>query len=97
MTEIDARIVNEFVAGNDVPDIAARYAVPEAYVDRVIEETSLTKPKRDWSLNNWGPRLLYCLLAGTVINLTTGIYALGTAITVVLFVLVTAVVAARRH
>jgi hypothetical protein len=36
----DQRMVEEFVAGADVPDIAARYAVPEAYVDRLVEEVS---------------------------------------------------------
>jgi hypothetical protein len=93
----DQRMVEEFVAGADVPDIAARYAVPEAYVDRLVEEASYTKPKRrDWSVNNWGNRLAYSVLAGMVVNLATGIYALGTTVAVVLFVLTTAIVAARR-
>lgn len=96
-TEMNARIVNEFVGGTDVPDIAARYAVPEAYVDRVIEETSLAKPKRrDWSWNNWGNRLAYSILAGLAVNVVTGIYALGTTVTIILFVVTTAIVAARR-
>lgn len=98
MEDRDARIVEEFVAGAEVQDIAARYAVPEAYVDRVIEQTSLTKPKRhDWSLNNWGNRLAYCLLAGMVVNLTTHLYALGIVVVVVLFVLTTAIAATRRR
>jgi tetrahydromethanopterin S-methyltransferase subunit B len=99
MTDIDGRILGEFVAGADVPDIAQRYAVPEAYVDRVIEETSLVKPKRrfDASLNPWPNRLFYSLVAGTVINFATGIYALGTAIAVVLFVLTTAIVVTARR
>jgi hypothetical protein len=94
----DQRMVEEFVAGADVPDIAARYAVPEAYVDRLVEEASYTTPKRrDWSINNWGNRLVYSLLAGMVVNLSTGIYALGTTIAVVLFVLTSAIVATRRR
>jgi hypothetical protein len=56
------------------------------------------KPRRrlDWSLNSWGARLVYCLLAGTAINLATGVNTLGTVIAVVLFVLTTAVVHIRR-
>ena len=46
-TSTDQRMVEEFMAGTDVPTIAARYAVPEEYVDRVIEQASYTKPKRD--------------------------------------------------
>lgn len=93
----DQRMVEEFVAGREVPDIAARYNVTEAYVDRVVEETSYAKPKRrDWSPTNWGNRLAYSILAGMAVNLATGIYALGTVIAVVLFVLTTAIVAARR-
>lgn len=97
MTDIDGRIVGEFVAGADVPDIAQRYAVPEAYVDRVIEETSLTKRKHGWSFNSLGNRVVYSVLAGLVVNLATGIYLLGTVITVVLFVLTSAIVGIRRR
>ena len=53
----DQRMVEEFMAGADVAAIAARYAVPEEYVDRVIEETHLNKrPKRSWSLALAGNR-----------------------------------------
>jgi hypothetical protein len=93
----DQRMVEEFVAGTDVPTIAARYAVPEEYVDRVVEEATYTKPKRwDWSLNRWGNRAAYSIAAGFVVNLATGVYALGTVVAVVLFVLTTAVVVTRR-
>lgn len=96
--DIDERIVNEFAAGREVPEIAARYNVPEAYVDRVIEEIHADKPAKrwTWSWTNWGNRIVYCLLAGAVVNWTTGVYALGTVIAVVLFVLVTAILAVRR-
>lgn len=88
----------EFADGRDVPEIAARYDVPEAYVDRIIEQATLRKPKRwSWSWNSWGNRLLYSVLAGLVVNLVTGIYALGTVTAVVLFVLTSAVVAVRRR
>lgn len=102
MTETDARIVNEFVAGSDVPTIAAHHAVSEEYVDHLIDQTHLdkkivVKAKRDWSLNQWANRLMYSILAGIVINLTTGIYVLGTVVAVVLFVLTTAIVTARRR
>ena len=94
-------MINEFVAGADVPTIAARYSVSEEYVDQLVDQTHLDKPitvkrKHDWSWNPWGNRLLYSLLAGTVVNLTTGIYVLGTVIAVVLFVLTTVIVTTRR-
>jgi hypothetical protein len=57
----DQRMVEEFLAGADVADIAARYAVPEAYVDRVIEETHLDKPRRSWSLTLRGNRIVLAL------------------------------------
>lgn len=101
MTETEARIVNEFVAGADVPTIAARYAVSEDYVDELIDHTHVDKPikvkrKHDWSWNNWGNRLVYCIAAGFVTNLATGIPALGVLVAVVLFVLTSAIVAVRR-
>jgi hypothetical protein len=47
-------MVEEFIAGRDVPEIAERYDVPEAYVDRVIEDAQAAKPKRwDFSLYRW--------------------------------------------
>jgi hypothetical protein len=98
MTQIDGRIVDEFMAGTDVPEIAARYAVPEAYVDRVLEDASSAKRKRwDGSLNNWGNRLAYSVIAGLIINLATGLYAVGTVIAVLLFVITTAIVTAVRR
>lgn len=101
MTETEAMIVNEFVAGSEVPEIAARYAVSEDYIDRLIEQTHVDKPikvrrKHDWSWNNWGNRLVYCIAAGFVTNLATGISALGVIVAVVLFVLTSAIVAVRR-
>jgi len=56
-----------------------------------------TRKRWDWSLNNWGNRLLYSVLAGLVVNISTGIYALGTVIAVVLFVLTTAIVEVVRR
>lgn len=56
------------------------------------------RPRRlDWSLNAWGARLLYSLIAGTVVNLIAGSQALGAVVAVVLFVLTTAIVAAVRR
>lgn len=98
MADRDERIVEEFVAGAEVPTIAARYAVPEEYVDRLVEETSFTaKPKRSWSMNNWGNRLFYSVAAGFFVNVTTHLYALGAIITVVLFILTTAIITAARR
>lgn len=56
------------------------------------------KPKRSsWGIQNWGVRLLYCVIAWAVVNLTTGLYALGAVVAVVLFVVTTAIVAAGRR
>lgn len=97
-TELDERIVGEFVAGDEVPAIAARYNVTEAYVDRVVEETSLTKPKkRDWSWNNWGNRLLYSVLAAMAMSYLIGSPAIGWTLGVALFALTTAIVAGRKR
>jgi len=49
-----------------------------------------------WSWQYWPIRLVYCLAAGTAVNLTIGVYAFGTVITVVLFVLTSAILATRR-
>jgi hypothetical protein len=64
-----------------------------------IEEAESEKAGRHpwWSLERWGARLLYSLLAGTVINVATGINALGTVIAVVLFVLTTVIVEVSRR
>lgn len=61
------------------------------------EETQEVRPKRDWSLNNWGMRLVYSIAAGWVVNLALDTYALGTVIAVVLFVLTTAIVTVGRR
>lgn len=96
--DADQRMVEEFIAGAEVPDIAARYAVPEAYVDRIIEQTTLSKPKRfDWSLNPVGNRIMYSVAAALAINLMTGWSAIGWVIGVVLFVLISAIVSTGRQ
>lgn len=100
MTDINARIVDEFVAGRDVPDIAARYGVPEQYVDRIIEETSLSKPakrQRDWSWNNWGNRIAYSVLAALALSLLLGSPAIGWALGLLLFIVTSAIVSVRRQ
>jgi len=63
-----------------------------------IEEAESEKTNRwDWTWNNWGMRLVYCIAAGWVVNLATGIYALGTAIAVVLFVLTSVIIYVARR
>jgi tetrahydromethanopterin S-methyltransferase subunit B len=66
--------------------------------DQGGQAEGLAEPKRrfDWSLNNWPNRLVYSLIAGTVVNLAVGSRTLGTVVAVVLFVLTTAIVGARR-
>jgi len=58
-----------------------------------IDEAAAAQSKRwDWTWNNWGMRLVYCIAAGTAVNLATGIYALGAVITVALFVLTSVII-----
>jgi hypothetical protein len=62
-----------------------------------VEDVETERPKRwDFSWNRWPNRLGYSLAAGTVINLATDIKPLGLTVTVMLFVLTSAIVAARR-
>lgn len=98
MTDVNTRIVDEFVSGREVPDIAARYNVPEEYVDRVIEETSLSKPAKRWdgSWRNWGNRIAYSVLAAIALSLLLGSPAIGWTIGLVLFVVTSAVASIRR-
>ena len=97
----DHRMVEEFLAGRTVPEIAARYNVTEEYVDRVIEETHLNepakpaKPKRSWSLNLIGNRIAASLLLAILINVVTGTW-IGWAVGAVVFVLISAIVTAGR-
>lgn len=62
-----------------------------------IEGARAARPKRSWSLDHWGMRLFYSVIAGAVVNWTTGAYALGTVVAVVLFVLTTAIVTVGRR
>jgi hypothetical protein len=68
-------MVDEFLAGAQVPTIAERYAVSEAYVDRVIEETSLSKPQRRRFTSSGrarGNRIVYSLVVGWLTWLAAG-------------------------
>ena len=64
---------------------------------RQDEDTAEPRRRFDGSLNPWPNRLVYSLLAGTVVNLAVGSRTLGTVIAVVLFVLTTAIVTAGRR
>lgn len=61
------------------------------------EDTAEPKRRFDWSWNNWPNRLVYSLLAGTVVNLAVGSRTLGTVVAVVLFALTSAIVGAVRR
>lgn len=66
-------------------------------MDRLIEQTDLSKPeKRSWSLTHWGNRLAVSLIAAIAINVITGT-AVGWVVGIVLFVLTTAIVTATRR
>ena len=63
------------------------------------EQAGEAEPKRrfDWSWNPWPNRLVYSLLAGTVVNLAAGSRTLGTVVAVVLFALTSAIVGVLRR
>ncbi|WP_106316838.1 hypothetical protein [Actinoplanes italicus] len=94
----DEQMVSEFIAGREVPEIAARYGVAEAYVDRVIEQASLkpARRSRDWSLNPLGNRLLYSVLIALVVNLATDTW-FGWVVGAALLMLTSAIVTAGRN
>lgn len=91
MQDQDARIAAEYADGREAPEIAARYDVPEAYVERVIEEAVVARPERRRGLDSTGNRAALALLIGWLVWLPTrslvllllfgiGFYALITAI-----------------
>jgi hypothetical protein len=88
----------EFTEGRPVPEIAARYGVTEAYVDRVIEQTSLAKPKGTWSLDHWVNRLVVSLIVGWLAWMATGKNGPAVLVfaAVVFYAIVTAIVSRRR-
>lgn len=98
-TENESQMISEFMAGTPVPLIAERYNVPEAYVDRVIEETSFTgKPKRSWSINLLGNRVVYSIVIGwlawaATFKINIWVFVLAGA----LFFAATSVIASRRR
>jgi hypothetical protein len=97
MDDRDARIADEFAAGAEVPDIAARYAVPTAYVDRVIEEAVHRKPQgRDWSLKPLGNRVLYSVLIALAVNVASSSWH-GWIVGAALLLISSAIVAAGRN
>jgi hypothetical protein len=55
VTEQDQRIAAEFADGREMDDIAARYNVPVAYVERVIEDATMAGPEPRQSMlqNQW--------------------------------------------
>lgn len=64
---------------------------------RGTDETTHVTKRWDWTWNNWVMRLLYSVAAGTVVNVTTGIHALGEVVTVALFVLTSVIVFVSRR
>lgn len=95
----EERMVEEWNLGLEVPEIAERYAVTPAYVDRVLDDARAAATKKrgwNWSWSSLGNRIVYSLLAGVAINLTTGIYAFGTAVAICLFAVSSVIVWAVR-
>lgn len=63
------------MAGREVPEIAARYNVTEAYVDRVIEQTSFAKkPKRDRSGTRWAAAICVSVVALAIFISTRNVH-----------------------
>ena len=96
--ERDQHIAEEFATGTDIPEIAARYGLSEAYVDRIIEQATLTKPYREKGLANWGNRLVLSLAVGWLAWLATFRlnYWVIPLVGVGFFAIVSAIVGRRR-
>lgn len=102
VTDRDARIRAEYASGREVPDIAARYDVPVAYVDRVIEDAVTPPPQpavSRWSLSNQGNRVFLALLIGWLAWMATGRITVWTLVVIALiaYAVTSAVVSLRRR
>lgn len=98
---MDAQIARELAAGAEVPQVAARYNVPEPYVVRIREDAS----RPWWRRHRWGIGPLVNRLAYTAV-LAVGINALiavgplalyGWYVGAFFFLATTAIVAIRRR
>jgi hypothetical protein len=102
MTETEARMINEFVAGADVPTIAARYSVSEDYVDHLVDQTHLDKPIKvrrrfTWSINVLGNRAAYSFFVAILINIAFRNEAFSLAVGLIVFLILTAIVSVVRR
>ena len=96
----DQRMVEDWNAGLEIPDIAARHDVPSAYVDRVLDDAraAAAKARRwDFSWNRWPTRLVYSIAAGAVVNFAFGATELGTAVALSVFAVSSTVMWAIRY
>lgn len=100
VTDRDARIRDEYAGGREIPEIAARYAVDPAYVERVIEDATLARPARSrWSPVNQGNRIFFSVLVGWLAWFATGRITGWTfvVVAVVVYVVTSIAIGVRRR
>jgi hypothetical protein len=101
MPDMDAQIARELAAGAEVPQVAARYNVPEPYVVRIQEGAA--KPwwkRRSWGIGPLVNRIVYTAVLAVGINLliAVGPGALyGWYVGGFFFLVTTVIVAIRRR
>ncbi|WP_145830908.1 hypothetical protein [Actinoplanes teichomyceticus] len=102
MSDRDAQMASEYAAGREIPEIAARYDVPVAYVKRVIEEAAAAplQPVRSrWSLGYQGNRALLALVLGWLAWRASGALTVWTfvLVAVVVYTAISVVIGLRRR
>lgn len=87
----DALIATEYAEGVEVKDIAARYAVTEAYVERVVEVATTARPARRLGLGSVGNRVLIAVAAAWLTWFALGSIVVGLVVGSVAFAVVSVV------
>src|SRR5690349_17156469 len=60
----DERIAAEYAAGREVDDICGRWGVTPAYVERVVEDATVARPKPKIGLRSRGNRIVLAVAVG---------------------------------
>jgi hypothetical protein len=98
MTQIDERIVTDFMAGTPVPEIATRHGVSEDFVDGVIGQATFDEGPAvsRWSLSYTGNRVLLAVALGLLAFVTTRSLFGTIAVALIAFVVATIFFKPRR-